>query len=225
MSSFIMVTGAGSGIGRSIAIERAKSGYHLFLLGRTRSKLEETARLCRNENQGIDVFFQTIDLSDQTQVEELDPLIGDLRICGLVLNAGTFYPDQKEHISENLQSFMANNFYSAAYLVEYFLSQWKRSGTHFVFINSITGLIPRAEVSAYSTSKVALRGYAQNLRERLLETSCKVSQLFPGSVETPSWTEEEKKGVSLISADEIARTVGFIMDLNSEVTDLTILPK
>lgn len=187
----ILITGAGSGIGRVAATTLAQHGATVILLGRTSANLESlydeiVAANC--PEPGIAV----LDLASQ-DIAELQQL-GDVileqygKLDGLLHNAsilGDRVP--VEHYDVNLWAkVMQVNFNNVCYLTRVLLPLLRQApAARAVFTSSSVGATPRAYWGAYAVSKYAMEGYAKLLAEELDNTSeIKVNILNPGATRT-----------------------------------------
>jgi NAD(P)-dependent dehydrogenase (short-subunit alcohol dehydrogenase family) len=181
-----VITGAGGGIGRALALEFARAGTHVSLADVDEARLESTAR----EVQALGRRTCTVptDVRDIGAVERLlEKTLSELGSCHLAFNnAGVFH---------------------AASLLDAPLSQWQRVvdtnlwgvingcrvfGSHFVaqreghIVNtaSAAGLFPMPGMSSYSTTKFAIVGLSEQLRWELAADRVGVTVLCPGVVKT-----------------------------------------
>ncbi len=180
----IWVTGASSGIGRSLAVELSRAGARLIVSERNRERLEEVAEECPGE-----VFVLPFDAADReanhTAAREIEAQFG--AVDTVVLNAGICeYIDLPDFDAESVKRVMDVNFMGIAYGIEAALPFLRKGDRpHLVGMSSTvayTGL-PRAE--AYGASKAAIRHLLQALRVDLLAEKIDVSIICPGFVQTP----------------------------------------
>ena len=180
----IWVTGASSGIGRSLALELSRAGARLIVSGRNRERLEEVAKECPGA-----VFVLPFDAADReanhTAAREIEAQFG--AVDTVVLNAGICeYIDLPAFDAESIKRVMDVNFMGVVYGIEASLPLLRMGVTpHLVGMSSTvayTGL-PRAE--AYGASKAAIRHLLQALRIDLLAEKIDVSIICPGFVQTP----------------------------------------
>ena len=177
-----LITGAGSGIGRAIAIELSKNGHTCFLLGRNESNLKETQTLLFNNNHQI--FLA--DLTNETSIENLLKANLDLELDGIIANAGiggenNFGKDDrwKEIIDTNL---------TGTYLtVQYFLPALKRSENIYkqiIITSSVLARLGVANYSAYCASKAGLLGLMRSWAVEYAPENILVNAICPGWVNT-----------------------------------------
>jgi short-subunit dehydrogenase len=191
-----LITGAGSGIGRAIALELAHHGAHLWLLDINELTLESVAveaRSCR-----VDVIARRCDLR---RGEEISSAVDEVLktwsgIDILVNNAGIVCYGATENISDQHWSeLFAVNLTAPITLTRLFLpSLLKRPEAHIVNVCSIAGLVPYRRLAAYQTTKFALVGFSQSLRLEYGRRGLGVTALCPGLVQTDLVAAAERSG-------------------------------
>jgi NAD(P)-dependent dehydrogenase (short-subunit alcohol dehydrogenase family) len=180
-----LITGAGSGIGRAAAILFAQEGAKVGLVGRTASKLEETAKLI----SGDGVYCTARDLSRreeaQKAVDECARHFGGLDI--VVNNAGisrqrslleTDEPLWQELVAHNIN----NPFWVAQAAVPWLA---RRGGGAIINISSSLGLKPSPGFGAYAMTKAALQMLTLSLAQEHAKERIRANTICPAVVETP----------------------------------------
>jgi len=181
-----LVTGAASGIGRSIALALAREGAALFLLDIRGRKLDAVVSEARA--LGVEAMGRECDLTDPEGVakaiNELLEAWGGLDI--LVNNAGVLYYGRTEDMrSEQWEEVLSVNLLAPVRLVRRLLPvMLERSEAHIVNVSSLGGLIPRRHFAAYQTAKFGLVGFGESLRREYARRGIGVTTLCPGLVET-----------------------------------------
>jgi|YelNatPaOPRAMG01_1025707.scaffolds.fasta_scaffold81175_1 short-subunit dehydrogenase len=179
------VTGAGSGIGRMLAIQLAGESCHLAISDINEAGLEETKKLI---GQGVKVSTHIVDVSKQDQVvrfaEEAAAYHGGIDI--LINNAGVALGDFLETVPiEDFKWLMGINFWGVVYGTMAFLPYLrKRPEGHIVNISSINGIVPNPNNGPYQSSKYAVRGYTETLIQEMKGTNISVSCVHPGGIKT-----------------------------------------
>lgn len=177
----IMVTGASSGIGRSIAITCSKMGAKVIINGRNTAKLQETSSLMEDDS-GI------IMAGDLTDANALSSIVNALpKLDGLVHCAGLGQRILcKDLMSNNVDEVMNVNFKAPVLLQSEILGQKKiNKGASVVFIASIASWSPSFGNSVYSASKGAIISYANCLALELAPRKIRVNCISPAMV----WTD------------------------------------
>ncbi len=183
-----IVTGASRGIGRAIAVDLAKNGAEVVLVGRDRAALDETAAACQATREDAKTLELTADVADQSAVEGVVKEVLDAfgRVDIAIANAGQsidslllrLKPDTIEQmLSVNLKS----AFYLASAVARPMMKQ--RSGS-IVLMSSIVGLTGNPGQAAYAASKAGLLGLTKSLAKELGSRNIRVNAVAPGLIET-----------------------------------------
>jgi len=182
----VVVTGAGCGIGRTIAHLFSEHQAKLVIadMNPTRlAKVEEEIRAC-----GTQVVAQVIDVSDLEQVNKLAKctLNSYGRVDILINNAGIGWGGPSDIFPlEDFAKVMAVNFWGVIYGVQCFLPAFKQQKEgHIVNICSSAGLNGSVALGAYSASKHAVAGYSEVLRAELHRFNIGVTAICPGIIKT-----------------------------------------
>jgi short-subunit dehydrogenase len=185
-----LVTGAASGIGRAIALRLAKEGATLFLVDIDERGLAETAEDSRAA--GFEVITRRCNVAEPravsaTVAEALSRWNG---VDILVNNAGITYYGKVERMSaEHWDRLMRVNLLSHIQFTRELLpSMLDRREAHVLNVCSVLGLIGMPKVAAYCTSKFAMVGFSEALRNELGRQGLGVTALCPGFVRTNLFT-------------------------------------
>jgi butyryl-CoA dehydrogenase len=182
------ITGAGSGIGRALAVSLAARGAHLALCDIDEAGLAETLTRC--EGYGVKITSQRVDVADRAAVEAwAERVVGDHGKVNLVVNnAGVALGATVESMRyEDFEWLMNINFWGVVYGTKAFLPHLKASGEgHVVNLSSIFGLVSIPTQSAYNAAKFAVRGFTDTLRMELEIEGAPVSvtTIHPGGIKT-----------------------------------------
>ncbi|WP_116998523.1 SDR family NAD(P)-dependent oxidoreductase [Desertimonas flava] len=182
------ITGAGSGIGRALAIELAGRGMHLALSDIDESGLADTVARC--EGRGVKVTSQRVDVADRHAVYAwADEVVSEHGKVNLVVNnAGVAVASTIESVSyEDFEWLMNINFWGVVHGTKAFLPHLMQSGAgHIVNLSSVFGLISVPSQGTYNASKFAVRGFTDCLRMELDAARCGVSAttVHPGGITT-----------------------------------------
>ncbi len=182
MSRIVLITGAGSGIGRALAHEADLRGNRLVLVGRRREPLEETAAALKGPG-AITVAADVTAPGGRTAIREAVSRLGRLDI--LVNNAGTVVAGPADTIADaELNRMMATNAIAPVALTRELLPWLVASRGQVVNMGSVFGDIAFPYFAAYSASKFALRGYSDALRRELAPQGVAVTYLAPRGLRT-----------------------------------------
>ncbi len=182
------ITGAGSGIGRALAIVLARRGAHLALSDVDAIGLAETVTLC--EGRGVKVTSTIVDVADRDAVFAwADQVVDEHGSVNLIVNnAGVaLIADVAAMTSEDLEWLMGIDFWGVVHGTRAFLPHLEASGDgHIVNISSIFGLFSVPSQAAYNAAKFAVRGFTDALRMELeIAGSCvSATTVHPGGIKT-----------------------------------------
>ena len=182
------ITGAGSGIGRYLAINLAKQGCHVALSDVNEIGLAETVD--QLSNYEVKVTSQKLDVADKDAFYAwADKVVADHGKVNLIFNnAGVALGSSVEGMSyEDLKWIMDINFWGVVYGTKAFLPHLKAAGEgHIINTSSVFGLAGIPSQSAYNASKFAVRGFTESLRQELDLQKCGVSasSVHPGGIKT-----------------------------------------
>ena len=190
----ILITGASSGIGKATAIECAKLGASLIIVGRNEERLNEVYNTLEGEGH----IQKNIDLTDFSKLEDL--VINLPNIDGCVNNAGIGGKLPIAFIKrEDLQCIIDINTLVPVFLTQLLVKKKKfKRGASLVFTSSISGVYS-VDIgnSMYSITKSAIDGFMKNAAIELAAKGIRVNSVNPGMVNTPinnidNFTEEDK---------------------------------
>jgi NAD(P)-dependent dehydrogenase (short-subunit alcohol dehydrogenase family) len=188
--STVVVTGAGSGVGRAIAVKFAAEGWRVALVGRQEASLHETAALAGSDGDGrLGVF--ACDVSDAAAVAALGSAVvqalGDVDV--LVNSAGINVPRRSfDTLSiEDWHRVIATNLHGAYYCVRAFLPSMRARHTGTIInINSDVGKLARDLAgAAYVSSKFGLRGLTQQINAEERGHGIRACSICPRDINTP----------------------------------------
>lgn len=181
-----VVTGAGSGIGRSLADLLAKEGCHLALADIHGENLESIAAELRQ--RGSQVSSHILDVADRAAVFAFaDKVITHHGRADLIVNnAGVSVSQTIAELSfEDFEWLMNINFWGVVHGTKAFLPHLlKNDRGHIVNISSIFGIVAAPTQGAYNASKFAVRGFTEALRQELGPSDISVSCVHPGGIKT-----------------------------------------
>lgn len=182
------VTGAGSGMGRSLAIKLAQRGCQVAISDVDEVGLAETAKLAGVH--GVKVTSKRVDVSKRDEVYAwADEVVRDHGKCNLVFNnAGVGYGATVEGCEYADAEWVVDiNFWGVVYGTKAFLPHLRASGDgHVVNTSSLFGLLGFPGQSTYNATKFAVRGFTEALRIELDMTRAPVSatSVHPGGIKT-----------------------------------------
>lgn len=183
------ITGAGSGMGRSLAIALARRGCEVAISDIDEQSLIETAGLVKGMSE-VRVTRRRLDVADRDAVYAwADEVVRDHGRCNLVFNnAGVSYAATVEGASDReFERIMAIDFWGVVHGTRAFLPHLKASGDgHIVNTSSVFGLLAFPGQCTYNSAKFAVRGFTEALRIELEITGApvKASCVHPGGIKT-----------------------------------------
>jgi len=188
--STAVVTGAGSGVGRAIALKFANDGWNVALVSRRAETLSETAGLAGRESRDRCASFPC-DVTDPAAVEAMGRAVLDRfgTVDVLVNAAGINVPRRSFEVLslDDWHAVLATNLHGAYYCVRAFLPgmRARRTGT-IVNINSDVGKIARDLAGpAYVSSKFGLSGLTQQINAEERRNGVRACSICPRDVNTP----------------------------------------
>ena len=181
----VLVTGAGRGIGRAIAIICSNAGAKVAIASRTKDELEETASRMKG------VSLHVADVNDSKQVQTMVDSIVDQwgGIDILINNAGVSQNVRGPFDtldSEDLLRLLNVNVV-AVHRVTSAVVPYMKPGSKIVNISSRAGKLARPSISFYVASKFALEGLTAAMAKELRERQIQVNSISPGMVNTKSF--------------------------------------
>jgi NADP-dependent 3-hydroxy acid dehydrogenase YdfG len=226
-----VITGAGGAVGGAIALELAKRGAKIALLGRTLDKLKGVAE----QAASINAHCYALDLTRDQEVLKLAGQIrGDFGRVDILVHAAAeiVLGDVADGKPEELDRQYQTNLRAPMIVTQALLSCLKSSKGQIVFINSSAALQARANVSQYAATKHGLKAFADSLREEVNGDGVRVLSLFLGRTASPMQEkifEAEKRQYRperLLQPEDIASTVGHALSLarTAEVTEIHMRP-
>ena len=199
-----VITGAGSGIGRALAVNLASRGCHLALSDISEKGLEQTKALITNSE--LNVTTDILNVAERETFYSYADNVMDLhgKVNLVFNNAGVSLIDTVEKVSyEDFEWIMNINFWGVVYGTKAFLPYLKHADeAHIINVSSLFGLISLPSQSAYNASKFAVRGFTESLKMELSKTNIGVSSVHPGGVKTAIVENARLSGGNLDSSRE-----------------------
>jgi NAD(P)-dependent dehydrogenase (short-subunit alcohol dehydrogenase family) len=184
----VLITGAGSGMGRAYALEFAKLGARLALNDFDAKGLAETVEQLSKVST-TELHSAVFDVSDRAAMEgfaaDVKATLGNAHV--IVNNAGVIGAGKPVWATPlaKIEQVMGVNFYGVVHGTQVFLPQLIENGEGAVVnVSSIFGLIGPPNQSDYSASKFAVRGFTEALMVELLDSPISVHLVHPGGIAT-----------------------------------------
>ncbi len=235
MSQIAVVTGAGSGVGRAVAVALLERGWNVALVGRRADALRETAELAGAA--GERALVAAYDVGELAAVQQLAQAVVERfgQADALVNAAGTNTKARSlaQLSIDDYHRMIATNLNGAYYCVQAFLPAMRERGAGtIVNIGSISGLraSPLAGV-AYSMSKFGLVGLTQSINAEERRNGIRACVVSPGEIDTPllelrpSMPPPEARA-RMLQPEDVARCVLLAIELppRAVIEELTVQP-
>ncbi|MDO4912193.1 MAG: SDR family oxidoreductase [Lactobacillus sp.] len=193
----VVVTGASSGMGKSIVLESASRGAHLILVARNEARLSQVAREAK-ELSGNEAHIITCDLKDTTEIETACQKIEDLvdHVDILVNSAGygkfeNFMDSDFEHVEDMFRVDVLGLMYFTRLIGRMMI---KHNSGQIINFGSIAGKVPTTKTAAYSAAKAAVIQFSNVLRLELKPFGIHVMTVNPGPVYTNFFNIADQTG-------------------------------
>lgn len=206
MSKTYIISGAGSGIGRAIAIQLAQTGNHCILLGRKKKALSETLALLKGEGHRTLIA----DIRSKDSLEHAAMELGETAIDGVIANSG-IGGENNWGDNDRWNDIISTNLAGTYNFVNSFLPNIRKSANaekHIVIMSSVLARLGVANYSAYCASKAGLLGLMRSWAVQFAPEKILVNAICPGWVDT----EMSREGLQGI-ADGIGITKDEFYDI------------
>jgi len=212
-----VLTGIGSGIGKSVALELSKRKYYdsYAVLGRNVEAIEATVNEMK-KNGAENVTFYQIDLADATLIPEIISKVAKgNNICALYNIAG--YTDPQSLLTTSLESFELTykiNVFAPFLLMKECVKYMKSTGGKILNVASTAGMTPRPGWLSYASSKASVIAMSQTLTAELAEYGIKVYCVSPGRCATKLRTRlaPDEDPTTIMQPEEVAEVICNLMN-------------
>jgi len=195
-----VISGAGAGIGRALAVELASRGCHLGLVDVNEEALAETASAV--ETHPVEVTRHVTDVSDRTQMAALPAAVlgahGQVNL--LINNAGiTLQKSFGNHSLDDWERMIGINLWGVVYGCHFFLDALRSADeAHIVNLSSMSAFAGLPTQSSYCATKAAIKGLSESLWAELAAEGIRVTSVHPGAIKT------EMIQATLAESDDVA---------------------
>ena len=221
-----VVTGAGRGIGRAVAIELGKLGAQVVLAARSRAELEDTGRAIGAK---ASVFPTNVRKKDELQrlFEQVARALGPVDILVNAAGLGIFGP-VAQFEDEDFETLIETNLRGIFFTSRLVLpSMIERKRGHIINIASIAGKVGSANRAVYCASKFGVVGFTESLAEEVRQYGIRASVICPGSTATSfSSSESGKSKERMLRPEDVAHAVRMIVtqEPNSFISEIIMRP-
>lgn len=215
----VVITGAGSGIGRALAVSLVSRGAVVAGADLNQATLDETAGLVHQQPGSFHGY--ACNVADRAAVEAMrDKVLESHGFVDIVINtAGVIQPFIRLNDLDysTIEHVFQVNFFGTLFITKAFLPHLlARPEAHIVNLSSMGGFVPVPGQTIYCAAKAAVKFLSEGLAVELMGTKVHVTVVCPGAVktnirsnsgvETPSRTAPSKGGM-IVSAEEAARII------------------
>jgi short-subunit dehydrogenase len=228
-----VITGASSGIGQAIAMDLARQGAALWVLGRSRARLEQSLCAAAAQAQSISAIEADLGTSEgaSAAADELARQLDGVDIlvhCAGAISLGPIERAPVEQLDEQYQV----NLRSPFVLTQALLPQLRKSQGQVVFVNSTAGLRANANAAQYSATKHGLKALADSLRDEENRYGVRVLSVFCGRTNSPmqraitGWEGKEFLPEYLMQPEDVAASLlqALALPRTAELTELSLRP-
>lgn len=216
----IVVTGAGSGMGRALVLALLNKGARVAAIDLNENSLNETVKLA-GENQAK-VSIHVVNVSDRQAVEALPDAVIKAHgaVDGIINNAGIIQPFVRfnDLPFDAIERVLNVNLYGVIYMTKAFLPHLRnRPAAHIVNVSSMGGFFPVPGQTLYGASKAGVKLLTEGLYSELTESNVRVTVVFPGAiatnitvnsgVATPAAAGDAAQSFPTTSAEDAAQTI------------------
>jgi len=222
-----VVTGAGRGIGRAIAIELGNLGAQVVLAARGRTELEDTAR-----SIGAKASVMPADVRNKTELQQLfEQVASVLGPVDILVNAaglgifGSVADFKDEDFETVIETNLRGIFFTSRFVLP---SMIDRKRGHIINIASIAGKVGSANRAVYCASKFGVVGFTESLAEEVRQYGVRASVICPGSTDTRFSSAEisGKSRARMLRPEDVAHAVRMIVtqEPNSFISEIVMRP-
>lgn len=206
-NQLVLITGAGSGIGRATALAFGKLGARLILCDLKSAGLKETVKLLDNPDAAVSL--ETVNVADWAAMQKLADRVhsehGTLDV--LVNNAGV--ATAGDFLSTPIEDWnwvMSINLMGVVHGCKAFGARMAEQGSgHIINVASAAGYYAAPDMSAYSASKHAVMGLSESLRIEMAAKGIGVSAICPGIINTNIVAAGRMHGATAKAQDKLVR--------------------
>ena len=225
----VWITGASSGIGKSITHEFSKNNICSIASARREDALKKMKREVEKHSSNIKLF--PLDISRVNLVTEVSAsILKKYDIDCLINNAGITSFNLAEDSSVNdVEEIIQTNLVGAISIIQNLIPHFKKRGGGIIInVLSVAAKTIFQNSSIYSASKAGLLAYANVLREEVRKYNIKVINILPGATKTPIWSGEmlSSHANKMMNPEDIAQYIYHIYTIDSNLVpeEITLRP-
>ena len=217
-----LITGAGKGIGKAVAIALAAEGVNVALLARTKTDLEQVAK--EIEPYGVKTVIVTADIADIESVNQaVNTVLGEFKTIDILINNAGVGKFGKflDLAPEEFENIIKVNLFGIYYATRAVLPDMiEQQGGDIINISSTAGLKGAPITSAYSASKFAVMGLTESLMQEVRKHNIRVTALTPSTVATDmaiNLNLTDGNPEKVMQAEDVAELIVAQLKLNRRV--------
>jgi len=187
MTTTVLITGAGSGLGKALSKEYVNKGNHVIMVGRNEEKLVKAS--CDIDSDGSQTTCCVADITSIQSIQDLKKsVVATFQTIDVLINcAGVGYFGPFKDLSpENLKEMFEVNVFGTIYMTQHFIEVVDQ---RLVNIISTAGLMGKVNESGYVASKFAVRGFTDSIRKEYEDSSLIITAVYMGGMDTPFWND------------------------------------
>ena len=211
----ILITGASSGIGKSLAESYAQKDITLYLMGRNMERLNEVAKIC--QEKGAVTHCSAVCVTDTSPMQEKINAWDDESPIDLVIaNAGISYKGAES--ADKAREVFRTNIDGVLNTVLPLIPKMQERGKgQIALMSSLSAFRGMPTAQSYSASKAAVKSYGEALRPRLKPSGISVSVIYPGFIRTPLTDKNTFKMPFLMEPEEAAQIIKSKLSRNKGI--------
>jgi 3-oxoacyl-[acyl-carrier protein] reductase len=217
-----LITGAGKGIGKAIAIALAKEGVNVILVSRTQTDVDQLA--IETSHLGVKSLALSADVSDINSINKaVQKALAEFKTIDILINNagiasfGKFLELEPEEWEKIIQVNLMGTYYTTRAVIPNMI---ERQTGDIINISSTAGLNGNALTSAYSASKFAVLGLTDSLMQEMRKHNIRVTALTPSTVATDMAKDlnlTDGNPEKVMQSEDIAELIIAQLKLNSRV--------
>jgi len=218
----IIMTGAGSGLGKELSLHLASQGFHMILTGRTEGKLRKVQS--QIEQSGGSASTLELDIRNLEDIKEKALLLSKKHeLYGLVNNAGVGHFGPFSDISDQeIEEMFQTNVFGTIHMTKAILPYLTNNKEGLVLnIVSTAGLRGKKNEAVYCSGKFAVRGFTESLQKEYDGTGIRFVAAYMGGMDTPFWESSDHVAdpSRFRSASEVAEIIINSLDKDEIVIE------
>lgn len=234
----VIITGAGSGIGRATALKLAKNGAILALSDVNEDAVSITRQMCRDVGGQQEHMAKYLNVRSTSEINGyVDAVVAKYGSIHHVFNCAGVNPTKYnvEHVTDEYWQKLIDTNLKGTFAMTRACIPHMKEGSSFVNVSSCAGLHPTAQFAVYCATKYGIIGFSKCVALEVGPRGIRVNVIAPGVIQTPTNAsvragpeelQEVAKSIGLRrvgSADEVADVVAFLFSQESKYMNGSVL--